>query len=74
MGDYRQVLDCRLDLLTILTRIVATLNRSAICDLHNLQLTTGRLKSFLSASVFTSHSLVIDQVFFSKVPLQLTKL
>jgi hypothetical protein len=52
--------DCRwrLVLLTILhTRLVTTLNYSAITDLHTLQITTEPAKSSKSA-VFASHSLV----------------
>jgi hypothetical protein len=38
------VLDWRLELLTTLTRLVATLNYSAISDLHTLQITTAHAK------------------------------
>lgn len=70
-----RLLDCRLDLFDFCnTRIVNTLNYSAIGNILNLQFTTGRLKSFLSAAILTSPSLVTGQVFFSQAPLQLTKL
>jgi hypothetical protein len=49
MSDNRRGLDCRLGLLTALTRLVITLNYSAIADLHTLQLTTAHAKFFQCA-------------------------
>jgi hypothetical protein len=40
------------------TRLVTTLNYSAIVDLHILQITTAHAKSFPACSVFTSSCLV----------------
>jgi hypothetical protein len=49
MSHYARRLDRRLDLLTTLTQLVTTLNYSAIVNLHTLQITTARTKSFQSA-------------------------
>jgi hypothetical protein len=57
MGNYRR--DLRLEIKFTAhfnTRLVTTLNYSAIADLHTLQITTAYVKSFYS--VFTSRSLV----------------
>jgi hypothetical protein len=49
ISNYRRGLDWRLDLLTTLTRLMTTRNYIAITNLHNLQITTARAKSFQSA-------------------------
>jgi hypothetical protein len=55
MGDYRQGFGLQIGFIDYCnTRIVTTLNYSAIGNLHNLQLTTGCVKSFLPAAVSTS--------------------
>jgi hypothetical protein len=53
-SDYRQCLDWILDLLTILTQLIITLNYSAIANFHTLQITRAHTKSFPARSVFTN--------------------
>jgi hypothetical protein len=59
MSDYRRdLLDWRLNFLHTYTRLVTTLNYSAIVKFHALRITTAHAKSFSVRSAFTRSCLV----------------
>jgi hypothetical protein len=58
-SDYRWGFELEIGFIDHLnTRFVNTLSYSSIADFHTLQITTAHAKSFQSALVSTSHSLV----------------
>jgi hypothetical protein len=68
MCDYRRVLDWRLDLLNTLTRLVTTLNYSAIANLHDLQITTAHAKSFQSVSIHQNPACIFSHAYYMPCP------